>query len=295
MLGKEMVVADFVQTIQAILAMTETPALTVMFAAADLATGCVFNAEICGNGVCRVGCEIPATCPSYCFCGDGIINGSEICDKNGDVGCSAPTPVCKSDCSRCVSTSEGALRKFTKPVAEVFSDAAKALLSFVGGIALFVLVFSGIYYLVSGTSPERQSAAKKTFSHALLGIAVTLVSYAVMGVISKVITEEKISITNTSVVSISGPPGTVFTIKATITAPAGVNPATTKAHIQNPDESDIAGGVIDLFDDGAHSDGAAGDGVYANTWNSATAPSGPYFVDINACDVGGNCAETENI
>lgn len=78
------------------------------------------------------------------------------------------------------------LRKFTKPITEVFSDASKTLLSFAGGIALFMIVSAGIYYMFSGTSPERQKGAKKIFSYALLGLVIVLVSYAVLVVIESV-------------------------------------------------------------------------------------------------------------
>ena len=53
--------------------------------------------------------------------------------------------------------------------------------------------------------------------------------------------------------------------------------------------------VVDLFDDGAHSDGAAGNNVYGNTWDSAGFPDAAYYVDITACDIIGNCAEAEDI
>lgn len=101
------------------------------------------------------------------------------------------------------------------------------------------------------------------------------------------------TIRNTQVNPTSGPSGTIFTIVTDITDPLGVDSTTTIAHIQNPDETDIA--QITLYDDGMHSDGAAGDGTYGGSWDSTGFPSGPYYVDITACDLIGNCGEVENI
>jgi len=94
-------------------------------------------------------------------------------------------------------------------------------------------------------------------------------------------------ISSAQVNPLSGPPGTIFTITASVTGATSVS-----AHIQKPDETDIA--AINLYDDGIHSDGAANDGTYGNTWDSTGFPSGPYFIDIIARD-NGNVKEAENI
>jgi len=170
------------------------------------------------------------------------------------------------------------------------------LLGFVVLLAILALVWGGIQYIFSAGNEEGARNGKRIITYAIIGLIITGGSYAMVAVIVKdVVTMKGPRITNAAVTPTSGLPGTTFTITATITAADGVNSAMTKAHIQNPDESDIAGGVITLFDDGAHGDGAAGDDVYGNTWNSGAAPQGPYFVDINACDMAGNCAERENI
>jgi hypothetical protein len=101
------------------------------------------------------------------------------------------------------------------------------------------------------------------------------------------------SIQNAKVNPTSGPSGTIFIITAEITDSLGVDPTTTIAHIQNPDEKDVA--QVTLYDDGAHSDGAANDGIYGNKWDSTGFPVASYFVDITACDLIGNCGEAENI
>ncbi len=100
-------------------------------------------------------------------------------------------------------------------------------------------------------------------------------------------------IQNAQINPTSGPMDTVFIITAEITDSSGVNATTTIAHIQNPDETDIA--LITLYDDGLHSDGAVNDNIYGNTWDSTGFPLAPYYVDITACDILGNCRENENI
>lgn len=45
-----------------------------------------------------------------------------------------------------------------------------------------------------------------------------------------------------------------------------------QAYVNNPSGGTVA--VVDLFDDGAHSDGAAGDGVFSGSWNVGTTATG---------------------
>jgi PKD repeat protein len=101
------------------------------------------------------------------------------------------------------------------------------------------------------------------------------------------------TIQNAKVIPTSGPSGTIFTITADIADPLGLGPTTTMAHIQRPDETDVA--LVTLYDDGTHGDGAANDGTYGARWNSTGFPSGAYYVDITACDLIRNCGEKENI
>ncbi len=48
------------------------------------------------------------------------------------------------------------------------------------------------------------------------------------------------------------------------------------AEMESPDDSPVK--TLDLFDDGSHSDGLAGDGVFANSWKSGR--SNVYYVDL---------------
>ena len=96
-------------------------------------------------------------------------------------------------------------------------------------------------------------------------------------------------IANVSVNPTSGPPGTIFTIKADISDTDGINATTTIAHIQLPDETDIDTVTLSLISGDEYA------GTYQADWNSTGAPEGGYFIDIVACDTEGNCSELENL
>ena len=63
------------------------------------------------------------------------------------------------------------------------------------------------------------------------------------------------------------------------------------AEIESPDETNQA--IIQLFDDGVHNDGAAGDHTYGNTWTTLSTPMN-YVVDIIAADNNSNSDTLDN-
>jgi len=62
--------------------------------------------------------------------------------------------------------------------------------------------------------------------------------------------------------------------------------------IQQPDESNIA--ILQLYDDGTHGDSVSGDGIYVNSWNSASA-YGEYYVDVISWDRLNQRGKADNI
>ena len=78
------------------------------------------------------------------------------------------------------------LTKFDKPIIDIFNEASLFLLSIIGGIALLVIVLSGILYIFAGANPEAQTKAKKTFNYAIIGLILVLVSYALIEVASDI-------------------------------------------------------------------------------------------------------------
>ena len=78
------------------------------------------------------------------------------------------------------------LTKFNKPIVDIFSEASLFLLSIIGGIALLVIVISGILYIFAGANPEAQNKAKGTATKAIIGLIFVLVSYAIIKTISNI-------------------------------------------------------------------------------------------------------------
>ena len=183
------------------------------------------------------------------------------------------------------------LTKFDKPIVDILSEASLFLLSIIGGLALLVIITGGILYIFAGANPEAQEKAKGTVTKAIVGLIFVLVSYAVIDQISYVSTDIQISIVSATVVPVSGVPPATFTVKATITSNAGVDATTTKASIQNPNETEVDN--ILLADDGNAPDLVAGDNIYSGNWTSAIV--GSYFIDITACNLNGVCKEVEDI
>jgi hypothetical protein len=119
-------------------------------------------------------------------CGDGVISGDEKCDTVMNMGCVDPDkPFCNRRCSFCVC-SESRLVFLDKPIICTIQDIILFLLSIIGGIALLILVFSGIFYIFSGANPEAQNKAKRTFNYAIIGLILVLISYAIIKIITDI-------------------------------------------------------------------------------------------------------------
>ena len=120
-------------------------------------------------------------------CGDGIVSGDEKCDTSNDAGCGGTDPIC-NDCVTCTCSDSklvfsGNLLGLRTPVICIIKNLILFLLSIIGGIALLMLVFSGILYVFAGANPEAQTKAKKTFNYAIIGLIFVLVSYALIKII----------------------------------------------------------------------------------------------------------------
>lgn len=84
------------------------------------------------------------------------------------------------------STDHGNYFKYDKDIALVFTEGAEFLLKIAGGLALFVLVLGGVYYIVSGSNPDGQTKAKKVVTYAVIGLAIVLVSYVIIVVVENI-------------------------------------------------------------------------------------------------------------
>ena len=61
------------------------------------------------------------------------------------------------------------------------------LLSLIGLIALFFIVFAGIKYMFSVGDEEKMKSAKSTFNSAAIGLAVALLAYGILSVIDYIL------------------------------------------------------------------------------------------------------------
>ena len=73
-----------------------------------------------------------------------------------------------------------------KPVVDVIEELILYLLKLMGGIFLLMFISGGIYYAVSGSSPDGQSKAKKIIAYAILGLAVILISYSLLTLLDQI-------------------------------------------------------------------------------------------------------------
>jgi len=75
---------------------------------------------------------------------------------------------------------------FDTDVVAAINELSATLLSYVGALALLLLVGTGIYYMMAQGNPRLQARAKQSFSYILLGLIVVLLSYSILGVIKKI-------------------------------------------------------------------------------------------------------------
>ena len=76
-----------------------------------------------------------------------------------------------------------------RPIVDRVNELTLYLLKIIGGIFLLMLVLGGIYYAVSGSSPDGQKKAKKMVTYAILGLAIALTSYIALMIIDQILVQ----------------------------------------------------------------------------------------------------------
>lgn len=66
----------------------------------------------------------------------------------------------------------------------LFNNIIAGLLTFVGITAAFLFVFAGIKFITSGGDPKKVEGAKKTMTWAVAGLAVVLLSFAIINIVA---------------------------------------------------------------------------------------------------------------
>ena len=66
----------------------------------------------------------------------------------------------------------------------VFSNIVKAALMFVGTVAVILLVYAGIRFVMSGGDPKQVQQARQIITYAIIGLVIVLSSFAIIYLIS---------------------------------------------------------------------------------------------------------------
>ena len=128
-------------------------------------------------------------------CGNGVLDPGEVCDTNGGVGCSGINSLC-INCNSCACSITDSdliwagnfLGKHT-PIICIILNLVLWILKITGGIFLLMLVLGGIYYAVSGSSPDGQTKAKKRVISAIIGLVIILTSYVALMIINQILVQ----------------------------------------------------------------------------------------------------------
>src|SRR6266480_7489789 len=66
----------------------------------------------------------------------------------------------------------------------VFNNIVKAALMFVGSVAVILLVYAGIRFVMSGGDPKQVQQARQIITYAIIGLVLVLCSFAIIFLIS---------------------------------------------------------------------------------------------------------------
>ncbi len=66
----------------------------------------------------------------------------------------------------------------------VFSNIVKAALMFVGAVAVILLIYAGIRFVMSGGDPKQVQQARSIITYAIIGLVLVLSSFAIIFLIS---------------------------------------------------------------------------------------------------------------
>jgi hypothetical protein len=66
----------------------------------------------------------------------------------------------------------------------VFSNIVRAALLFVGSIAVILLIYAGIRFVMSGGDPKQVQQARSIITYAIIGLVIVLSSFAIIFLIS---------------------------------------------------------------------------------------------------------------
>ena len=68
----------------------------------------------------------------------------------------------------------------TKPIGTTIGEVVNIFLYFVGAVAVIVVIWGGFQYVTSAGDSNKVKTAKSTIMYAVIGVAVALLSYAIV-------------------------------------------------------------------------------------------------------------------
>jgi TRAP-type C4-dicarboxylate transport system permease small subunit len=68
-------------------------------------------------------------------------------------------------------------------VGKLLSDGIKILVAVVGVVAVLFLIWAGVKYVMAGGDAKKAGEAKEGITHALIGLAIVILSYLLVSVV----------------------------------------------------------------------------------------------------------------
>jgi hypothetical protein len=87
-------------------------------------------------------------------------------------------------CNAVICSSNTALPNSTGDIGSGVGKIMKALFTVMGSIAVIVVMFGGIKYVISSGDPKKTAEAKETILYAVIGIVISLSAYAIVSFIA---------------------------------------------------------------------------------------------------------------
>ncbi len=94
-------------------------------------------------------------------------DGFDACD--GVVGVAKNSPIC-----------EGRNQDGEEELQDTVFDVINILLTVIGAMAIVVIIISGLYFVISQGNADRVKTAKNALTYAVVGLVVSIMSYAIV-------------------------------------------------------------------------------------------------------------------
>lgn len=76
---------------------------------------------------------------------------------------------------------------YTKTAGDLVLQVITLLLLLVGSLAVVFLIVGGYRYVMAAGNEEAAESAKKTITHAILGLVIVILSFAIIAIISRIL------------------------------------------------------------------------------------------------------------